>query len=124
MISGQLGLALGISAVLLLVVGAMGAVLAFGFSKLSPLPAKPPEPVKEPVVEPVDEEVLAGRKAAYRRGLYVFIGLAVLTAIELLIAMALSGSAVLLFVIILAKVGLILQYYMHVDQVWSEGEAH
>lgn len=124
MISGQLGLTLGISAVLLLVVGAMGAVLAVGLSKLSPLPAKPPEAVREASVEPVDEEALAARKAAYRRGVYVLIGLVVLTSVEFLIATALSGSAALLFVIILAKAGLILQYYMHVDQVWSEGEAH
>ncbi len=116
MIVDQLGIVLGSSAVLLLVVGAMGVVLAFSFSKPSPLPAEPPEPVKMPSAEPVDEEVLAGRKAAYRRGVYVFVGLAVLTAFEFVIAVVLSGSAALLFVLILAKAGLILQYYMHMDQ--------
>lgn len=124
MISGQLGLVLGISVVLLLVVGGMGAVLALGFSKLSPLPAKPPESSKEAEVEPVDEEALAARKAAYRRGVYVLLALAVLTAVEFLIATVLNGSVVLLFVIVLAKAGLILQYYMHAEQIWSEGEAH
>ena len=124
MVSGQLGLVLGISALLLLIGGAIGAVVALRFCRLRPLPAKPPEAVREAAAEPMDEEALARRRAAYRRGLYVLIALAVLTAVEFVIASVLNGSATLLFVIILAKAGLILQYYMHADQVWGEGEAH
>jgi cytochrome c oxidase subunit 4 len=75
-------------------------------------------------VEPVDERTLAARKAAYRQGLYVLIGLAVLTALEFAVASLLEGSVVFLFVLALVKAGVILQYYMHLDRVWSEEEAH
>jgi cytochrome c oxidase subunit IV len=80
--------------------------------------------VEEVNVERMDEEAQAGRRAAYRRGIGVLIALAVLTALEFLVASVLNASPVLLFVMILAKAGLILQYYMHMDSVWSEGEAH
>lgn len=64
------------------------------------------------------------RRAAYRQGLLVLVGLAVLTALEFLVASALGGSIVFLFVLALAKAGLILQYYMHVHLLWSEEETH
>lgn len=88
----------------------------------SPLPAKPPEG-KAPA-EQVDEKALIARRAAYRQGLYVLIGLAVLTALEFAVASILGGSTVFLFVLALAKAGMILQYFMHLDSVWSEEEAH
>jgi hypothetical protein len=102
----------------------MGAALAFVFSRFFPIEPAPPEAVEEVAAEPVDEETLAARKAAYRQGIYVFIGLAVLTAIEFGIALALEGSAALLFIAALAKAGLVIQYYMHLNNVWSEEEAH
>jgi len=74
--------------------------------------------------KPVDEKALAARKAAYRQGVFVLIGLAVLTVLEFVVATALGGSVVFLFVLILAKAGLILQFYMHVNLLWSEEEAH
>jgi hypothetical protein len=74
--------------------------------------------------KPVDEKVLAARKAAYRQGLYVLFGLAVLTALEFAIAIFLVGSVVFLFVIALVKAGVILQYYMHMNRAWGEEEAH
>jgi hypothetical protein len=111
----------------------IGMVLLFG----NPLgvPEKKVEPMRmkaapatvrvaEAPVEPVSEEVLAARKAAYRRGVAVLVGLAVLTAAEFGIATLLEGAVALLFVFILAKAGLILQYYMHLNRVWSEEEAH
>ena len=116
------GLVLGIGAALLVVAGLMGAALAIGSAKLSPLPAKPPE--AKPPAEPADPKVLAARKAAYRQGLYVLVGLAVLTALEFAVALLLEGSVVFLFVLALVKAGLILQYYMHLDRVWSEEGAH
>jgi heme/copper-type cytochrome/quinol oxidase subunit 4 len=88
----------------------------------SPVPAK--SPGEKAPAERVDEKALTARKAAYRQGLYVLIGLAVLTALEFVIASALGGSTVFLFVLALAKAGLILQYYMHLESVWSEEEAH
>ena len=64
------------------------------------------------------------RRAAYRQGFLVLVGLAVLTALEFFVASALGGSIVFLFVLALAKAGLILQYYMHVHLLWSEEETH
>ena len=91
-------------------------------SLISPLPAKPAEAVKE-ADEPVDQEALAARKAAYRRGIYVLIGLAVLTAARICRRHPAGRSVGLLFILILAKAGVILQYYMHLHRVWGE-EAH
>ena len=71
----------------------------------------------------MDEKTLAARKAAYRLGFYVLVGLAVLTAVEFGIAILFEGSAALLFVLALAKAGTIIQYYMHLNNVWGE-EAH
>lgn len=74
--------------------------------------------------EPVDEKVLTSRGQAYRQGLLVLVGLSVLTALEFWVATAAGGSTVFLFILVLAKAGLILQYYMHLNRVWSEEEAH
>jgi cytochrome c oxidase subunit IV len=63
------------------------------------------------------------RRQDYRRGFFVLVGLALLTGLEFLIGTVLDGSTSFLFVIALAKAGLILQYYMHVERLWSE-EAH
>jgi hypothetical protein len=87
--------------------------------------SKPPEPADKKVggaskASPQDR----ARRAAYRQGLLVLVGLAVLTALEFLVASVLGGSIVFLFVLALAKAGLILQYYMHVHLLWSEEETH
>lgn len=71
---------------------------------------------------PVDKETLMARRAAYRQGILVFAGLAILTVLEFVVARAL-GSVVLLFLVGLIKAGLIIQYYMHLRSVWGE-EAH
>jgi len=65
-----------------------------------------------------------GRRAAYRLGFLVLVGLAVLTGLEFVIAGVTGGSAVFLFIIALIKAGIILQYYMHVRSVWAEEESH
>lgn len=119
----------------LMVAGVVAVGVALLFDKTSTQSAEVAEPalrkaaraaveVTKAPVEPVDEKTLAGRKAAYRQGLYVLIGLAVLTAVEFAVAFLLEGSVVFLFVLALAKAGVILQYYMHLGSVWSEEEAH
>ncbi len=90
---------------------------------MEPNETRPPQEEAIPA-ETVDEEALAARKADYRQGVMVLIGLAVLTVLEFVIAVILQGSVSLLFIIVLAKAGLILQYFMHVNSVWSDGEAH
>lgn len=118
----DLGLILSIIVALLILAGILGVLLALRFSKPTPRPPVP-KPEEAPA-EPVDKRLLAGRKAAYRQGLFVLIGLAVLTAVEFAVAYALEGSAVFLFVLALVKAGVILQYYMHMDRAWGEEEAH
>jgi hypothetical protein len=130
-----LRLTLWIVAGLLMLAAVVGVGLALLFGKPIGEPEKKAEPLRikaapaavrvaEVAVEPVTEEVLAARKAAYRQGLAVLVGLAVLTAAEFGVATLLEGAIALLFVFILAKAGLILQYYMHLNSVWSEEEAH
>jgi heme/copper-type cytochrome/quinol oxidase subunit 4 len=77
-----------------------------------------------PPAEAEDNKISAGRKSAYRQGILVLIALAVLTALEFWIASAAGGSIVFLFILALAKAGLIVQYYMHLGHLWTEEEAH
>jgi cytochrome c oxidase subunit 4 len=65
----------------------------------------------------------AQRVASYRRGIMVFLGLVVLTALELVIALS-TGNLVPLLLVAMVKAGLILYFFMHITTVWSEEEAH
>ena len=68
------------------------------------------------------EALQAKRKAAYRLGALVLVGLFVFTIVEYLIGIR-WASAVILFIIGLFKAGLIVNYYMHLPRLWSE-EGH
>jgi hypothetical protein len=132
----RLGLILWIVSGCLMAAGVLGVALALILDRKSgPPSAEAADPVSSKGVraaaateaappKPLDEKVLVSRKAAYRQGLLVLIGLAVLTALEFWIATAAGGSTVFLFILVLAKAGLILQYYMHMGRVWGEEEAH
>ena len=74
--------------------------------------------------EPEANRPQSGRRAAYRRGFLVLVGLAVLTGLEFLIAGLTNGSTVFLFIIGLLKAGIILQYFMHIYSLWAEEESH
>ena len=58
------------------------------------------------------------KKVAFRLGIYVLIGLAVLTGIEFFLV----GQTTLLFVVGVAKAWAIIQYFMHITSLWSEEE--
>lgn len=62
------------------------------------------------------------KKADYRRNIYVFIALAILTLVEFYIAINLENPAVPLFIIALVKAGLIVQFFMHIYRLWREEE--
>ena len=62
------------------------------------------------------------KKAEYRRNLFVFIALAVLTLVEFIIAINLANPAVPLVIIALIKAGLIVQFFMHIYRLWREEE--
>ncbi|GIK58763.1 MAG: cytochrome C oxidase subunit IV family protein [Chloroflexi bacterium] len=59
------------------------------------------------------------KKAAQRLGMYVFIGLMVLTLIEYAVSIYLN-STVGLFITMLLKSALIVYYFMHVYRLWRE----
>jgi cytochrome c oxidase subunit 4 len=112
-----------VASALLMVAAILGVMLSLIFGKPITIPDEPAA-AEEILPERVAEEALPGRRAAFRRGIYVLIALAVLTGLEFIIATSMEGSVALLFIIALVKAGLILQYYMHLNSVWSEEEAH
>jgi heme/copper-type cytochrome/quinol oxidase subunit 4 len=58
-----------------------------------------------------------------RRGVVIFIALAVLTGLEYILAI--SGSpTILLWVLLLAKAGLVLYYFMHISRAFSDEGGH
>jgi hypothetical protein len=127
----MVGQVLWVVAALLMAAGIAGVALAVLVGK----PSFPPDEIghpaavavkadRPPPAEPVAEQILPGRKAAYRRGFFVFVGLAVLTVAEFFVASAAGGSAALLFILALAKAGVIIQYYMHLNRLWGDEEAH
>lgn len=63
------------------------------------------------------------KKAAFRQGIIVLIALAILTGIEYVIAISSSNATLTLFIIGLFKAGAIIQYFMHVTELWAE-EGH
>jgi len=58
-----------------------------------------------------------------RRGVLVFVALAVLTAVEYAIAVF-TGIYLLLAVTALGKAGLVVWYYMHIKRVFSTSGDH
>jgi heme/copper-type cytochrome/quinol oxidase subunit 4 len=121
----QLRLTLWIIVGLLMATGVGGIALALVLDRRRLTP-QPRAAVAAPAVPAQPKETAEQRQkkvAAYRLGIYVLVGLAILTAVEFGVALLFEGSAALLFVLALAKAGVILQYYMHLNNVWSE-EAH
>ena len=129
--ASSLGSVLQIGLVLLGGAVIIGVILALLF-KLRREPAdqdaRAPSAAEGEPATAVDAEILEARRkeksAAYRKGFLVFVGLAILTALEFWVATAAGGSVAFLFIIALVKAGVIVQYYMHLESVWSEEGAH
>lgn len=64
----------------------------------------------------------AKQKTEYRRNVLVFLGLAVLTVVEFIVAINMEKPAVPLILISLIKSGLIINYFMHVYRLWRQEE--
>lgn len=62
------------------------------------------------------------KKAEYRRNIYVFIALAILTVVEFFFAINLDNPAVPLLITAFIKAGLIVQFFMHFYRLWREEE--
>jgi heme/copper-type cytochrome/quinol oxidase subunit 4 len=129
--ASSLGSVLQIGLVLLGGAVIIGVILGLLF-KLRRAPAgqdaEAPIAVEGEAVTAVNAELLEARRkeksAAYRKGFLVFVALAILTALEFWVATAAGGSVAFLFIIALVKAGVIVQYYMHLESVWSEEGAH
>ena len=78
--------------------------------------------VAVPAHGPEYVQLSAKRKAGFRTGVVVLIGLAILTIIEFFLAAL--GSVALMFVIIILKAALIMYFFMHIVNVWRTEEAH
>lgn len=75
----------------------------------------------------MSEPTHAGEAPAQRRGLIVFIALAVLTAIEYVVAVSLDSTALLITLLAVAagaKCWAITVYFMHISRLWRGEEAH
>jgi len=78
--------------------------------------------VASPAHGPEYVRLTAKRKAGFRTGIVVMLGLAALTLVEFFLAAL--GSVALMFVIIILKAALIMVFFMHIANVWRTEEAH
>jgi caa(3)-type oxidase subunit IV len=62
------------------------------------------------------------KRAAYRQGILVGLGLAVLTIVEFIISQIPGNLAVFLMLISVIKAAIIVQYFMHVYRLWRAEE--
>ena len=62
------------------------------------------------------------RSGPLRTGWVVFLWLAVLTAVEFIIAVTIDANLPIMIVIALMKAGLIMHYFMHLLRIWRGGE--
>ena len=67
---------------------------------------------------------IPGMARALRTGWVVFLGLAVLTAVEFLVAVTVTTNLPAVLVMALMKAGLIIYYFMHLLRIWrvEDGE--
>lgn len=63
------------------------------------------------------------KKAAYRQGVIVGVGLLVLTLIEFFISQAEITSLSIFLIISLIKSAIVVQFFMHIYRLWRE-ESH
>lgn len=59
---------------------------------------------------------------ALRRSVIVFLGLAILTAVEFILA-KMSVPSVILWIIALTKAGLVINFFMHISRLFQPDEA-
>ncbi|TLN27496.1 hypothetical protein FDZ74_01345 [bacterium] len=55
---------------------------------------------------------------ALRRGVIIFLGLAILTAVEFILA-KMSVPSIILWIIALSKAGLVINFFMHISRLFE-----
>lgn len=58
---------------------------------------------------------------ALRRGVIIFLGLAILTTVEFILA-KMSVPSVILWIIALSKAGLVINFFMHISRLFEPDE--
>lgn len=58
---------------------------------------------------------------ALRRSMIVFLGLAILTAVEFMLA-KISVPSIILWIIALSKAGLVINFFMHISRLFQPDE--
>ncbi len=61
------------------------------------------------------------KSAIYREGIFVAVGLAILTIVEFYIALSLNSFAIMMLLALLKAI-LVVHYFMHIRSLWSEDE--
>lgn len=64
------------------------------------------------------------KKAAYKQGVIVLVGLFILTIGEYFVAQVPGGLLTILFIIAITKSWAIMKYFMHITSLWSEEGGH
>lgn len=64
----------------------------------------------------------ASKKRLQRIGLYVLVGLMLLEVLDYVTAQLTGGSITILLVLALINAALIIQYYMHIGELFTEEE--
>lgn len=70
------------------------------------------------------ESQVMSKRRLQRTGLYVLIGLMILEILDYVTAQLTGGSITILLVLALINAVLIIQYYMHIGELFSDEEHH
>lgn len=70
------------------------------------------------------ESQQTSKKRLQRIGLYVLIGLMLLEVLDYVTAQLTGGSITILLVLALINAALIIKYYMHIGELFTEEEHH
>lgn len=78
--------------------------------------------MKQSTKQPITQD--AKKRRLQRAGLVVLILLMVLEGLDYIVAVVTGGAVTTLFVLALINAALIIQYYMHIGELFSEEEHH
>ncbi len=64
------------------------------------------------------------KKPIFRQGIIVAVALAALTGLEFVVATQMDNAVLLLVLMAVVKGALVAWYFMHINSLWTEEEAH
>ncbi len=78
--------------------------------------------MKQSTKQPITQD--AKKRRLQRTGLIILVFLMLLEAMDYIVAQITGGAVTTLFVLALINAALIIQYYMHIGELFSEEEHH